>query len=85
MTDLDIIGTLYRTQTDPETPPEPLTGWHVNTTEAGLIANPDLVAFVITPSRLRRVWAGDDPVDPDLTVTLRFDSEAQARAVLGLE
>ena len=78
MIPLDIIGPIYDGATL-------LEGWHVNTTEAGLATNPDLVAFVVTPRQLRRVWAGDDPLDPDLTVALRFDSEAQARAVLGLE
>ena len=78
MTSLDIIGTIY---TDDEEPVA-LTGWHVNVTPDEIDAKPELAPFVVTPSRLRRVWAGDDPVAPDITVALRFADEAEANAVL---
>lgn len=61
-----------------------LAGWHVNITPEVLTARPELAGFVVTPSRLRRVWAGDDPTAPVLTVALRFADEATGRAVLGL-
>ena len=75
MIEVDTIGPIYDGATL-------LEGWHVNTTEAGLSANPDLAPFVVTPSRLRRVWAGDDPVNPTETVALRFADEAEANAAL---
>lgn len=82
MTPLDIIGTLYQAQTDPDVPPEPLTGWHVNTTTDGLAERPDLAHYVVTPSALRRVWAGDNHLAPTWTVALRFADEAEALAAL---
>ncbi len=93
MIETDIIGPLYTTgvygEPDPQTglaieitPPVALTGWHVNTTPAGLAARPDLTPYVVTPSHLRRVWAGDDAANPTMTVALRFADEAEALAVL---
>lgn len=75
---LDIIGALYR---DDETQ---IPGWHVNTTPEGLAAFPALAPFVVSPdpTRLRRVWAGDDPENPTLTVALRFADEAEALSAL---
>ncbi len=60
-------------------------GWHVNVTPRVMEARPDLEPFVVTPSILRRVWAGDDPENPVLTVALRFADEATGRAVLGID
>lgn len=70
--DLDIIGPIEG------------EGWHVNITRRGLRERPDLSAFVVEPETLRRVWAGDDPEDPGVTVALRFENEPDALAALGL-
>lgn len=83
----DIIGPLYNPgQYDAEgneiSPPVLLPGWHVNITPDDL--TPELEPYVVTPSALRRVWAGDDPVNPQWTVALRFTDEAEAATVLGL-
>jgi hypothetical protein len=59
-------------------------GWHANITRRGLRERPDLEPFVIQPATLRRVWAGDDPEEPNVTVALRFESEAEGVAALGL-
>ena len=67
---IDIIGILYD---DVDTP---LTGWHINITKEYLDEHPELEPFVVVPSALRRVWAGDDPQNPTTTVALKFDSEA---------
>lgn len=91
---IDIIGPLYTPgvygEPDPETgeqavitPPVQLDGWHYNTTPETMAERPDLVPFVVTPSALRRVWAGDDPVNPTMTVALRFADEAEAVTALG--
>lgn len=58
--------------------PNLLSGWHANITPADL--TPELEPYVVTPSRLRRVWAGDDPTNPVLTVALRFADEDEGRA-----
>ena len=60
-------------------------GYHVNTTAADLTEHPELAPFVVVPSTMRRVWAGDSPDDPQWTVALKFADEAEARAVLGLD
>ena len=60
-------------------------GYHVNTTVADLAEHPELEPFVVVPSTMRRVWAGDDPENPQWTVALKFADEAEARAVLGLD
>jgi len=57
-------------------------GYHVNTTVADLAEHPELEAFVVVPTTLRRVWAGDDPEDPTWTVALKFADEAEALKVL---
>lgn len=87
MIEVDTIGVMYRPVVDPEDPdemPVAYPGWRVNITADGLAARPDLEPCVVTPSRLRQVWAGDDPEAPDVTVALRFADEAEAIAVLGL-
>lgn len=73
MMDVDIIG------------PIDGDGWHVNVTRRGLRARPDLEPFVVEPATLLRVWAGDDPGEPNVTVALRFGSEVEGLAALGLE
>lgn len=89
----DMIGTLYSDpvlgEVDPETgvpeviaPTQPFPGYRVNTTPEVFAARPELEEFQITPNRLRRVWAGDDPYDPQTTIALRFESEEQANAIL---
>lgn len=57
-------------------------GYHVNIALQDL--TPELEAFRVFPSQLRRVFAGDDPADPKWTVALRFESEDEAVKVLGL-
>lgn len=79
---IDIIGKLYEYPQDSEQDSIEMPGWHVNVT-------PDFMRqewehFRVEPSPLRRVWAGDDPLNPTLTVPLRFDSEAQANQLMGL-
>ena len=79
MTDIDIIGPLYEPHpTDPEGEPVLLPGFHVNVTSDLMAERPELEAFRVEPSPLRRVWAGDDPVNPVVTVPLRFTDEAEA-------
>jgi len=74
---IDTIGLLYEAG---EGGGEPLvlSGWHVNVTPAAITARPELQPFVVTPSVLRRVWAGDDPANPTQTAALRFADEAEA-------
>jgi hypothetical protein len=57
-------------------------GYHVNIALQDL--TPELEAFRVFPSHLRRVFAGDDPADPRGTVALRFADEAEAIKVLRL-
>jgi hypothetical protein len=57
-------------------------GYHVNIALQDL--TPELEAFRVFPSQLRRVFAGDDPEKPAWTVALKFEEEAEARKVLGL-
>lgn len=85
MIETDVIGILYRAPVDPDDLNEvriPYPGWRVNITAEGLAQRADLAPYVVTPARLRRVWAGDDPADPDVTVALAFESEAEALSVL---
>ena len=80
----DIIGPLFDPPPEEGGEPVALDGWHVNVTPGYLIEHPELEPFVVTPSHLRRVWAGDDPVNPVSTVALRFVDEAEAIDVIGL-
>lgn len=91
---IDIIGLLYTPGVygppDPVTfaraeitPPILLDGWHVNTTPDYLADHPELEQFVVSPSTLRRVWAGDDPQNPTQTVAMRFADETEARGFVG--
>lgn len=80
MIEADIIGLLFDPALEEGGEPTPLDGWHVNITAAGLAARPDLATHVVTPSALRRVWAGDDPISAAVTVALRFPDEATAQA-----
>ena len=76
---IDIIGPLYDPHpTDPEGDPVLLPGWHVNVTADYYAEHPELAPFVVEPSPLRRVWAGDDPDNPVVTVPLRFADQAEA-------
>ncbi len=79
---IDIIGIIYDTPTEEEGEPVALTGWHVNTTPEYMAEHPELEPFVVIPSALRRVWAGDDPVNPVSTVALKFADEAEALAMI---
>lgn len=78
---IDVIGALY----DLPTPGEPvrLWGFHVNITAACLAERPALQSKVMAPAALRRVWAGDSPTAPLMTVPLRFNGENAAREALG--
>ena len=58
-------------------------GYHVNIAIQDL--TPGLEKFRVFPSQMRRVFAGDDPENPQWTVALKFADEDEARAVLGLE
>lgn len=80
---IDIIGALYDPPAQPDERPVRLWGFHVNVTPPLIDARPDLAAKVHQPSALRRVWAGDDPANPVLTVALRFNGETAAREALG--
>ena len=57
-------------------------GYHVNIALQDL--TPELEAFRVLPRQMRRVFAGDDPENPQWTVALKFADEAEARKVLGL-
>lgn len=83
MTDIDIIGPLFDAGAPGEAPVL-LEGWHANITAQGLAARPELAAWRVQPTTLRRVWAGDDPAAPLLTVALQFADEAEGRSALGL-
>ena len=77
---IDIIGPLYEPHpTDTEAPATLLPGWHVNVTADYFSDHPELAPFVVEPSPMRRVWAGDDHNNPIVTVPLRFDDEAEGR------
>ena len=79
---IDIIGVLYGSPLLEDGPSVGLDGWHVNVTRGLLAVRPDLEPFVVTPSVMRRVWAGDDPANPTQTVALRFADEVEALANL---
>jgi hypothetical protein len=53
-----------------------------NATPELLDEYPALAAYQVNPSPLERVWAGDDPADPTLTVALRFDTAEEAGTAL---
>ena len=78
---IDVIGTLIDNPEGSE--PVVLDGWHVNVTPEVMAVRPDLEPFVVTPTRLRQVWTGDDFDGPTITVALRFVDEAEA-VVAGL-
>lgn len=80
---IDVIGALYDPQAEPGGAPVRLWGFHVNVIPDVLESHPDLTARVHQPATLRRVWAGDDPAAPVLTVALRFNGENTAREALG--
>lgn len=73
---IDIIGSLY----DEEG--AQLPGFHVNIVAP---CPPELEAYRVDPSPLRRVWAGDDPENPQWTVPLRFADETEALTLLNIE
>ena len=79
---IDRIGLLFEPPTQEGGEPVALAGWHANTTQEVLTARPELEPFVVTPTRLRRVWAGDVATDPVITVALRLADEAEAADLL---
>ena len=80
--------------TDPETGAEIVTAWrpeyHVNlptwpqTPDEFVADHPALEPYRRQPPLLARIFAGDDPENPTMTLALRFADEGEARAVLGL-
>jgi len=82
---IDRIGLLFDPPPTPDGEPVELAGWHVNLTVEAMAERPDLAAYVVTPTRLRRTWAGDDPAAPRMTAPLRFADAAQAGALLGAD
>lgn len=80
---IDVIGSLFDPPAEPGGDDVRLWGFHVNITAECLDARPDLAGKVHMPAALRRVWAGDDPAAPVLTVPLRFNGENAAREALG--
>ncbi|MDZ4363228.1 hypothetical protein [Brevundimonas sp.] len=80
---IDVIGTIAEVPPDAhDAIPVPLDGWHVNVTAERMAARPEWQPFRVLPTRMRRVWAGDDPLNPQMTVALRF-ADADEAAVLG--
>lgn len=79
---VEIIGALYDPPPEEGGTPVRLWGYHVNVTPDVLERNAHLASAVQTPSLMRRVWAGDDPASPVLTIPLRFNGEAAALAAL---
>jgi hypothetical protein len=87
---IDVIGLIFPPASDepiwpgadPLPSAEPLSGWHVNVTPAYLADRPELEPFVVTPETMNRVWAGDDPEAPTMTVALRFADEEAAAGYL---
>lgn len=83
---IDIIGTMYAPVEgdDPVAMPAAvaLDGFHVNMTAEAMFDR--LARYRVTPTTLRRVFAGDDPADPQWTVALRFRDRTQARRALGV-
>ena len=79
---IDIIGTLSTIDaTDPLNPTvTTLSGFHVNITPDELTEA--LEPFVVVPSKLKRVWAGDGPENPQYTVCLKFADEAEFTAIM---
>lgn len=71
---VDIIGILC------EASGAALPGFHVNITPEEMMAAYE--PFLVTPQPCLRVWAGDDPYAPVLTVCLRFANEAEASAIM---
>lgn len=80
---IDIIGALYDPPAEEGDDPVRLWGFHVNISAACLETHPHLQAKIHQPATLRRVWSGDDPANPTLTVPLRFNGENAAREALG--
>lgn len=73
---LDIIGKMYNVTGDPENPTvTELEGWHVNSTEQ----IDGLEQYAVTPTVPKQVFAGVD------TYCYRFDSEQQAKELLGVK
>lgn len=60
----------------------PAPGVHYNADPATFAANELLLEpFLVSPTRLQRVWAGDDPDAYTMTVPLKFADQAEADAV----
>lgn len=58
-------------------------GYRLNMLRPDYEARPDLAPWRVEPERLARVFAGDDPENPTLTIALEFPGEAEAVEVLG--
>jgi len=57
-------------------------GYHLNVTDNLLLLHPSLEEYRIMPDTLNRVFSGDDPAAPEITIALRFTDEEEAKAVL---
>lgn len=81
-----VLGDPKPTPEGPET--RELVGWapgyHLNVpSSVALEVGFSLVPFIVAPRTLVVVFAGDSPDSPSLTVPVVFESEDQAREVLG--
>lgn len=65
-----ILGDIPKPQIDLNVTPEVLADY------------PELLPYVVNPTNVKRVFAGDDPSNRTLTVCLSFPDEATARAVM---
>ena len=80
---IDVIGALYDPPSEEGGEPILLPGYHVNVTPDEM--TPELEAYRVEPSPLRRVWAGDSRWNPTITVALRFADEAEFRTYFAPE
>lgn len=56
--DFDVIGVMYQEQADPEAPPVPIPGWHLNIRFREGNLPSEMVGNVVLPANPRRTFAG---------------------------
>lgn len=56
----------------------PAKGIHYNTTQETVNELPGLEVYVVAPTQLQRVWAGDDPENYTMTVPVIFPNQKTA-------
>ena len=76
----DIIGTIYTWPDGYEEEPVAEQGWFVIVETSDMV--PALSSYVDNRRPLPRVWAGDDPFNPEYTVLLKFNTEQEATTLL---